>query len=291
MISGTQVKHMTRLAGVVALVACSSASWAAGTWNFGGTGGCNANAANQQATNSGTFGNTWRCGATVGTGPSVNVTAWGAQTTSGVTTYQTAFVSNQGSSGWGVASRNEGISVTAPNHSMDNDPGTSGVVDLILLKFDTAVILDKVTLGWWQSDADISVMAYKGPLAPTNFIQGKNGTNTASGLTYGGAANGWALIESAGDPAPDTAQPSTSTDVTYSVNLANPGVSSSYWLISAYNAGFGGAAKDTVIDYVKLFSVASRDPQQVSLPSSLALASIALLGGWQVRRRKVLQRA
>ncbi|EHR71967.1 hypothetical protein BurJ1DRAFT_3152 [Burkholderiales bacterium JOSHI_001] len=253
---------------------------AASTWNLGG--GCNGTAANQLATNKDTFGNTWRCAASVGTG-SVDVSAWGALTSAGSTTYQTAFLSNQGGSGFGIASRNEGIGVTAPNHAVDNDPGTAGVVDMVLLKFNADVILDKVTLGWWTSDADITVMAYKGASTPSTFVQGKTGAN----MTSGGAVDGWALIENAGDAdAVGAAAAAGGTSITYSVNQSTS-VASSYWLISAYNSGFGGGAKDSLLDYVKLYGVATRDATvtKVPVPGTLALASLALLGGLSVRRR------
>jgi MYXO-CTERM domain-containing protein len=268
-----RMNQFTKTLLLCGLAGASASAMAAGTWNFST---CNGTASNQQATNSGNFGNTWVCSATAGTG-TITATAWGGIDAAGSTGFQTAYLSPQGASGFGTASKYEGLNPPSPDHAVDNQPANS-TPDLVLLKFNTAVILDKIAIGWSQSDADITVMAYTGALAPASFLQGKN----ASNLTTGGAGAGWALIQNAGDADPATAGGTSP----YSVNAA--GISSSYWLISAYSSSYGGGSLDSTLDYVKLLSVATRDAAQttsVPEPGSLALAAAALLGAVRVRRR------
>ena len=191
MIKTRPVEMIAKATAAIVLTFCTSAAFAAATWNFNstyytGTDGCQVQTSpnGQQATNSGTFGNTFKCQATTGTGPTLTVSAWGGQT--GVTGFQSGYVSKQGGSGFGLASQAEGISVSAPDHSMDNNP-LSGTPDMFLLNFSSAVALDKVTLGWSQSDADFTLMAYKGSATTAaDIVQGK----TASNLTSGGVGAG-----------------------------------------------------------------------------------------------------
>jgi len=157
---------------------------------------------------------------------------------------------------------------------MDN----SGAKELIAFHFDTAVALDKIILGWTQNDADITVMAYTGAGAPT-----------IAGKTVGNLATGWALIENSGDVdagSGDTGGTAASdTNLTRTVNGNN--VVSSWWLISAYNVGYGGGTLDNLSDFVKILSISSKDVTKVPEPGSLVLLSAGLLGLVAVRRRRV----
>jgi hypothetical protein len=278
---------ITRLSTVAALCAAACApAWAAGTWDFSVCNGSTAAAgtATGSQTGAGAVGNSYACAATGSTTRDLSVSAWGAVSTTN-NTFATGFLTNEATNGFGVGARSEGgTAVTSPNHALDNDP-TTLVPNLIVLRFSSAVILDKVKLGWSMSDADLTVMAYTGAGTPSTFLAGKTATN----LTTGGASAGWSLIQSVGDAAPDTAYAASDTDITRSVNQA--GISSAYWLISAYNASFGGAALDSLVDYAKLLAVSTRDAVRVPEPASLGLVAAALLAVWSTRRRAAARQA
>lgn len=243
---------ITRLFLGAALVAMGSTTFAASTWNLGG---CSTSTALTPYATSGTG-----CSGTLA-GNTVHAYAWATTGNSG-STFATATL--QSSSAFRVKAAGE--VATAPEHAMDN----SGAMELIAFHFDTAVALDAITLGWSQNDADLTVMAYQGASAPSSFIQGKSVSNLTAGA-------GWALVENSGEAG-------AGADPTRTVNAGN--VSSSWWLISAYNAGYGGGTLDDLSDFVKILSISSKDVSLVSEPSSLILLSAALLGLVAVRRRR-----
>ncbi len=137
-----------------------------------------------------------------------------------------------GSSSYG--DRNDGSS---PEHSVDNNQR----YDSVLFSFNSAIDLNSVTVGWSQTDSDITVLAYTG----TGSCVGA-GTCTAdmTGKTYAQLASyGWSLIGQYANLV---------TNVAKSVNSAN--VASSYWLIGAANPLVGGST-DGNTDYVKLLAL------------------------------------
>lgn len=274
---------LAQLSTIAAICAATCApAWAAGTWDFSVCNGSTtaAGTAAGAVSGAGAVGNNYACAATGSTTRDLTVSAWGAASSTN-NTYATGFLTNEGVDGFGVGAGSEGgAGAVSPNTALDNDP-TTLVPNIIVLRFSSAVILDKVKLGWSMNDADLTVMAYTGAGTPTSFLAGK----TASNLTSGGASAGWSLIQSVGDPAPDSAYAASGADITRSVNQA--GISSAYWLISAYNASFGGAALDTLVDYAKLLAVSTRDTVGVPEPASLALVAAALLAVWTTRRRAV----
>jgi hypothetical protein len=200
-------------------------------------------------------------------------------------TFAAAALTDQGASGRGIST---GTDSGAPTHAIDNN----GTTELMALQFGTKVDLDSVTLGYSSSDADLSVLAYTGTGAPTalsgrsNPIEGRSLANLLS--------NGWSLVGQYAGTASATSQ-------TRTINTGN--VTSSWWLISAFNSGFGGntSGADNNNDYVKLLSVVGSAVagcvpgtpagtpgcagQQVSEPATLALFGLAALGVVAVRRR------
>jgi hypothetical protein len=186
--------------------------------------------------------------------------------------FTSAALSDQGGSGRGMST---GTDSGSPNHAFDN----TGTTELLSLQFGTKVDLDSVTVGWSSTDADLSVLAYTGSGSPT----------TVAGRTWSQLlASGWSLI----------GHYAGSGTGTRTINTGN--VTSSWWLISAFNSGFGGSVTsglDNGNDYVKLLAVAGSavsvcvpgtpgcGGQQVSEPASLALFGLAALGVMAVRRR------
>lgn len=255
---------------------------AAGTWDFSVCNGSSVVAGTSAGTQSGAgaVGNSYACAANGSTTRDLTVSAWGAISTSN-NSYGTAYVTGQGTDGFGVGAQSEGGTGASGNvAALDNDP-TTLAPNIILLKFSSAVILDKVMLGWTMNDADLTIMAYTGSGTPATFIAGK----TAGSLTTGGAAAGWSLVQNVGDGSPDSPTSSSGSNISYGVNGSS--VASAYWLISAYSSSFGGGSLDTLVDYAKLLAVSTRDAvvAKVSEPGSVALAGFALLALWASRRR------
>ena len=249
-------KKIARLFLGTTLIAMGSSAFAASTWDFGG---CSVATAGASGCTGSVAGN--------------NAQAFAWATTGSGATFAAATLETSGA-GNGFRVRAAGESTASPQHAMDN----SGAKELIAFHFDTAVALDKIILGWTQNDADITVMAYTGAGAPT--IAGKN---------VGNLATGWALIENSGDVdagSGDTGgTPASDTNITRTVNGSN--VVSSWWLISAYNSGYGGGTLDSLSDFVKILSISSKDVTKVPEPGSLVLLSAGLLGLVAVRRRRV----
>ena len=149
---------------------------------------------------------------------------------------------------------NEGVD---PEHSIDSNQR----YDSVLLNFGSAVKLTSMTIGWSNTDSDMTVLAYTGTGSPI--------ANLAN-LTYSQlTANGWKLVGSYGNVAVNTLQ---------GINAAN--VVSQYWLIGAFNPLVDTSSTLTKgDDYVKLLSVAgdtATTTQQVPEPASLLLSGAAL---------------
>lgn len=169
--------------------------------------------------------------------------------------------------GLGVVKSGESSSSTGP-HSLDNYDG----LDALIFKFQQAVSISSITLGWNGSefnrtvggvnynDSDVALYAWTGSNAPGNVS---------------GAGSGWSLI---GGKLDNVGNLSNNTVGTTNTTF------SSYWLVSAWGSGTASST-----DAFKLFSIAgnvSPPITGVSEPGSLALLTMGALGLMAARRRQ-----
>lgn len=223
--------RITWLAAASALVlgaALPGMASAQSTWTLISGSGCT-----QNGTNKDNFGNSWGCTGSGDAGTSATAWAYSNQKGSGGTLqntsgtqYANAYMSQQGTSGFGVANRSEGLGAQSPDHAVDNMT-TSGSFDSIVLNFNTSVILSQIGVGWtyYSGGADVSVYRWTGAGAPDS--------GTASVTTGGNKAlstTGWTLVSSLADV---VAGGSRSTYGT---------TASSWWMISAFNSTLGGSS-------------------------------------------------
>ena len=184
------------------------------------------------------------------------------------------------SGGLGVINVNEGTA--DPNHAADNE----GSIDVVLFDFsnlpnDAEVDLTNVFLGYYQDDSDISVLAYTGA-GPMNL----------DGVDYtqaGMQAAGWTTIGNYDVDFTDNTSP-------YNQPIAT-NVTSSYWLVGAYNPSFGACTVGTCQtsepyrDYVKIqklkgeLDIPPPPPPGVSEPGLLVLM-LGMTAPLAMRRRR-----
>jgi hypothetical protein len=175
------------------------------------------------------------------------------------------------SGGYGICSPVPGdSSCLSPYHAMDNNIAKESLV----LSFGKAVTLNALNIGWMSTDSDVSVLAYTGAGAPV-YDSTVNYSNLVT-------TKGWTLVSQLANVASSTSVNAPS--VTFST-----AVSSSYWMIAAYNSTFGGTALSDGNDYVKVYAVAgntTNPPGKVSEPAALMLVGAAMLGVVGLRRRR-----
>lgn len=258
------------IVGIGVLAAASPAFAVIKTWNMNSA-GC--------TTSGSSYGNTKTCDAGAGA-PTVTASAWSNTLDANGqpdVKIQDAYLGVTYSGGLGVTNRDktagDGGEGFNPEHAMDNEQR----LDSILFSFTSAVKLTQVSIGWMSGDSDISVLAYTGAGDPR--FNGKLAGQKYSDLT----TQGWKFINHYGNVGVG------------SVNVNNEpgnGVSSSYWLIGAYNtqvaAGVSGWNASSY-DYVKLASVTG-DPNGggggVPEPNALLLVTTAFLGAIGARRAR-----
>lgn len=287
-----------------------------------GTNGNQGSYCTQNAGNAGTYNNSWNCTPVAGGngGSSLTASAWSSDRGTNVwvrpdnpatsstneykrveqifspgtgyvdqylsgSGYASAYLSPQGNSGFGAASRTEGLGATSPNHAFDStSPGT---MDLMLLDFgSTSVVLDAIGIGWWTNDADITVMRWVGSSGPTRTTgtTAIGGSENLSDKVFDGTS-GWELVGSYLDLRADNTLPFGGTAV---ATGATSSQASSWWLISTYNSSMARCSTgcDTKYDSFKINYVKTSIPQtQVPEPGSMALVGAALLGMFGTRRK------
>jgi len=166
----------------------------------------------------------------------------------------------------------------SPEHSVDSN----GRADLVLLTFSEAVNLTQVTMGWRDTDSDLSILAFNGSALPGSMI-GSNGTDS-SGMTHSQLQSaGWKLIGNYNGPSGDT-----STE--FSINT-NTTFASKFWIVGAYDTRWSTAGVtnpsglDYGDDYVKLLALYGNKTTQVPEPNALLLFGAAIAGIWLTRRK------
>jgi PEP-CTERM motif len=213
---------------------------------------------------------------------------------------QTAYLGTYGTGGLGVTNRDYSSSTdgattsetldaseaTTPEHALDNNQR----YDMVLLSFTQGVALSSLSLGYAPYDSDLSVWAYMGSGAPVlDGATYASMLSSASGLV----SSGWVVVGNYKDAGVGSEAINTS------------GLTSSYWLVGAYNPG-GSAAScgssttagssgssgdlDCGDDYVKLLSVSIADQStpttEVPEPGTLLLTGLALAGIAANRKRR-----
>ncbi len=231
-----------------------------------------------------------------------NSNGFGAYSGTKETTYggQHAFDNLSGgcSGGSGTAasaytgSKTAGGGTSAVTVSAKNS-GCGGAIEALLMSFDQAVTLSKISTGWTGTDADLSVYVWSGTGTP-NMTNQTLANNASTGLA------GWTLVGSN-----DMGGGSDGGTNPYNIGVNANSLYSSYFLVTTYfgatngNLNYGndqfkinGWAANTCTDTLigggsaqtcgKITTQQNDNPE----PASLALVTIALFGAGVVGRRQ-----
>ena len=213
-------------------------------------------------------------------GPGATASAWEntnyASSTSS-SSYGTGDLRQTVLTAWGSSGLGAG-GESSPEHAVDN----AHRIDSILLAFDTAVTLKQVAMGWVDNDYDFTLAAYTGSGNPTSGL---------TSLEYSElAGNGWGLIETHINGESYTTSSGTAAAI-FDVNSGE--VSSSYWLISAFNSKLdpNNSQYNGALDYFKLCAVSAdksstpQPPASIPEPSVVSLFLMGLLLAGYLRAR------
>lgn len=195
-----------------------------------------------------------------------------------------------GASGGGDTYEGTIAQTSVPGHTLDN----SLRYDSMLFDFGAgkSFQLKSVTVGWWQTDSDLTILAYTGTGTPT-FTSSSASQGYSSLL-----GSGWSVVKSS----------TGTTGTAHYANAANGGVAQSsnaagykplpvndlnisarYWLVGALNtlvqALPSGASVGAGNDYVKIAGVGG-EFKGVPEPGGFMLLGVALAGLVIYRRRK-----
>ena len=172
-----------------------------------------------------------------------------------------------------------GISETGsnPHHAADNN----GRTDAFLINFGAPnFALNQISIGWFDGDADVSILRYTGAGAPASLAS--NRVNTLD------LAPGWDWV---GDYS------TLSTNSTLNFNTGAGAKTGAWWLVSAYNSAYSTTPVSGVFgdgnDYFKLNGFGGElvaatppvPPNKIPEPGSFALFGIALVGFAAARRK------
>ena len=170
-------------------------------------------------------------------------------------------------SGLGIRRSGEGN----PNHAIDNN----GPEEFVLFVFDKPIAMTDLWIGWPDSglDTDMSVLAYT---ADDAFNSNDLSILDSASLL----SSGWDLV---GDPNFDDNLADVDSDQFVSIQNTD-GVSSTHWLVGAYNKHLAGAVNGLTgdDDYAKLKKIKGYIPKKppgngVPTPGTLALMGLGMI--------------
>ena len=175
--------------------------------------------------------------------------------------------------GGGLGAVNTDEVDNTPNHAFDNVLGNSSSVDydMLLMEFDTEVLLEEIDINWKGDDSDITVLNYTG----LNDITDDPFFDTAD-TWYSLLSQGWNHVG-------NYANLSTSNN-----QVISGAFESKYWLVGVYNPSFGDNWTNTN-DAIKIAGVVTSTTEfstQVPEPASYALVIAGLLVACRRRRQK-----